>query len=255
VGEGGAANEKPLAPSLLIGERDDGSHVEFLAFPAIIADGIGKPAGVLEILIPLSSATMPRGLIHGLSNAVGVILGNVDLAMLETSPGGEMAEYLEEIRSAALRAREQIRPAPPAPPLGGGGEEQQPKARVMCIDDDDAFLLLAGRSLLRHGYRVSTFTSPEDALLAYAREPLGWDLIVTDNNLLGREGCDVAREFLTQNPHLPVCIASGDVDEHLQQRAREVGVFRVIQKPGTVAEFAGTIRDLLAEFTPPTDRL
>jgi CheY-like chemotaxis protein len=239
--------EENLAPCVLTGERLDGSLVEYLAFPSLIRNAAGDGEGVLEIFVPLSAATIPRSLIHGLSNALGVILGNVDLALLDIAPDQEAAENLREIRSAALGARSLVREGavPETSPVQAAPEPPAPK-RVMCIDDEEAFLLLAERALRRLGCEVRVQVSADEGLREHAGNPLQWDLVVIDNNLLGREGLEVAAAFLSQNPNQCICIASGVVDAALEERARGLGVRRVIQKPATVAEFAEAFGGLLS---------
>jgi CheY-like chemotaxis protein len=185
-----------------------------------------------------------------LTNALGVILGNVELAKEEMS-----AEYLDEIREAALRARDLIRQPVPEQRATAPSVARKTAARLMCVDDDEAFLLLASRALQRLGHQARTFSSPDEALREFSRRPGDWDLIVMDNNLLGREGLEIASEFLYEEPRARICIASGAVDEVLRTRAEKAGIYRVILKPGTMSEFADLIQGMLAELTPPPDPL
>lgn len=236
----------PMQPCHLVGTDRDGSEVEYIAYPSLLVSTAGEQVRLLEILVPLSRETTPLQLIHGLTNALGVILGNVELAKEEMSP-----EYLDEIRNAALGARNLVRqPDPERKGLAQVAARQTP-ARLMCIDDDEGFLLLAGRALQRLGHQARTYSSPDEALLEYARRPGDWDLVVIDNNLLGREGLEIAGEFLCEDPLARICIASGAVDDVLRRRAETAGVYRVILKPGTMSEFADMIQGILADLTPP----
>jgi len=235
-----------IQPCLLVGKCRDGVEVEYMAYPSVVGNAVGEATGLLEILVPLSRETTPQHLVHGLTNALGVILGNVGLAKEEMS-----AEFLDEIRDAALRARDLIRQREPeqkAPPSPGA---RRTSARLMCIDDDEAFLLLASRAFHRLGHQARTYSSPDEALREYARRPGDWDLVVIDNNLLGREGLEIAGEFLCEDPLARICIASGAVDDVLRRRAETAGVYRVILKPGTMSEFADMIQGILADLTPP----
>lgn len=242
--------ENPESPRFRLGQRLDGSRVEFLSFPSLVPDPSHQTAGIFEILFPLSAATAPRSLMHDLTNVVGIVLGNADLALMELPPGHELVENLEEIRTAALHAREIIRGSGPS---SATPAQETPKTpvRVLWIDDDEAFLLLVNRALPRLGCEVRTYVSPDEALASYGQNSEGWDLVAIDNNLLGRDGLDVARHILRRNSRQRICLASGAVDEELETRAREIGVHRVITKPATVPEFALSLGDLLARPTPP----
>lgn len=241
-----------VGPHRRVGQRADGSRVEWLSFPSTLPESSGQKAGILEILVPLSAATVPKSLIHDLTNALGVILGNADLALTELPAEHEAAENLQEIRAAARHARTMVRQAAPVEP-GTAPDPPQARPRVLWIDDDEAFLLLANRALQRLGCDVRTVRAPEEAVDAEPRSE-GWDLIVIDNNLLGRDGLDVARQFLEQNSRQRICMASGVIDHALAERAREMGVCRVIVKPATVTEFAQSLGDLLGVTIPPPDR-
>lgn len=239
-----------LAPQNFVGECKNGARVEYRSFPAVIRNAAGGPEGVFEAFLPLSEATVPRSMRHDLTNVVGVVLGNADLALMELPSENDLAENLREIRTAALHAREVLRGAATVLPESNR-DLPPPRPRVLWIDDDEAFLLLAGRALQRLGCEVRTFFSPEEALENYASDSQGWDLIAIDNNLLGRDGVDVARQFLHINSAQDICIASGAVDESLEARAGECGVCRVISKPATVPEFAQSLGSLLARPIPP----
>jgi CheY-like chemotaxis protein len=242
------------SPCVLIGVRADGSQVEYLAFPSLIRNPAGTVEDVLEVFVPLSLGTVPRNVVHGLSNAVGVILGNVDLALLDVPPDREAAENLREIRKAALAARTFLR-EPGADERAANGEAAPgSRGRVLCLDDDVAFLLLARRALRRLGCEVDVHQFAEEALREHARTPQRWDLVLIDNNLVGRSGLEAAAGFLRQNPDQKICIASGAVNDDLEKRARDVGVRRVIFKPATVSEFAESLGDLLPGFIRPPDR-
>jgi CheY-like chemotaxis protein len=234
-------------PQRRIGQRADGSRIEWLSFSSVLPDPSGHPAGILEILVPLSAATVPKSMVHDLTNAIGIILGNTDLALTEFPPEHAAAENLQEIRNAALQARTMIRQA-----VSGEAapEPSLRRPRVLWIDDDDAFLLLADRALRRLGCDVRTVVSPEDVPNGES-DGKDWDLIVIDNNLLGRDGLEVARQFLQQNSRQRICMASGVVDDELAERAREIGVCRVITKPATVPEFAEALGGLIAGSTRP----
>jgi ActR/RegA family two-component response regulator len=231
---------------LLVGKCADGSEVEYVAQASIVTDAAGAAAGLLELYFPLSVSTVPAHLVHGLSNALGVILGNVELARDEMS-----VEYLDEIRNAALHARNLIRQPDPGVKMAAASDLKKGHARLMCIDDDEAFLLLASRAFRRLGHHASIYTSADEALREYSRNPAEWNLIVIDNNLLGREGLEIAREFLDEDPQARICIASGAVDDVLKRRAEKAGVCRVILKPATMQEFADAIGGILSELTPP----
>ena len=117
----------------------------------------------------------------------------------------------------------------PVAPGRGHGE------RILYLDDDDALVSLISRSLERLGYRVTAFTDQEEALRHFAAAPQEADVFVTDYNMPGLSGLDVARKVLEIRPGMPVLLISGYVTEALVHTAKQVGVRQVLEKPDGVA--------------------
>lgn len=192
-----------------------------------------------------------RRVTHDLSNLLGVILGNVDLALPDLPADHPAAESLREIQQAARDARticRQMRdslheaisePAVPA-------VSASPKCFIL-IDDDEAFRVLFERSLLKLGHKVRTFASPGAALEAFQENPCGFNFVITDLNMPGANGLEVAKAFLEQSPSLRVCLISGDLNEAIVASARAAGIDNVVRKPGTLDEMSTVVRNLIAE--------
>ena len=109
-------------------------------------------------------------------------------------------------------------------------------------------MFLVDRLLKRRGFRVSTFTDQRAALDALRADPALFDLVVTDYNVPGMSGLDVAREVRAIRADLPVAVASGFVDEALRAQADSAGVRELIFKADAAedlseafARLAGTV--------------
>ena len=118
---------------------------------------------------------------------------------------------------------------------------------VLYVDDDDAMVFLMHRLLSMQGHRVSAFDKSADALAAIRANPLDFDLIVTDYNMPGATGLDVARTVKDLRPDLPVVITSGFISHALREGAREAGVRHVIYKSNTVGELCETLRRVIRD--------
>lgn len=73
------------------------------------------------------------------------------------------------------------------------------------------------------------------------QDPLQFDLVLTDMNMPGMSGIDVAREVLALRPGLPVVITTGYVRASDVAVTREMGVRDVILKPDTIEELANLV--------------
>ena len=132
-------------------------------------------------------------------------------------------------------------PAPAAPRAAAG-------ERILYLDDEESLVLVAQAMLQRLGYRVHGFTRSEQAIAAFRADPNGFDLLITDFNMPGASGLQVAADLLRLRPDLPVVLASGFVTAELCEQAQALGVREVIHKPHLLDELAAAIQ---RQLTPP----
>ena len=125
--------------------------------------------------------------------------------------------------------------------LRGHGEH------VLYVDDDEVMALMAERLLARAGYRVTALRDPAEAIVRVRADPWLYDVVVTDFNMPGRSGLDVAREIAQARPDLPVLISSGLVTDALREQARQAGIRAVLQKETSLEELVPLVRRALAE--------
>jgi CheY-like chemotaxis protein len=137
-----------------------------------------------------------------------------------------------------------VEPASDDAPNAPRGKSQ----RILYLDDEEALVFLAGRFLSGLGYQVKGCKRPEEALEAFKADPAGFDLLVTDLNMPGMSGLDVASECLKVRNDLPVALASGYVTDELREKARALGIRAVIYKPNLVEDLAQSIHRLLNEL-------
>ena len=182
----------------------------------------------------------------GLAVVHGIVKAHRGVISLHSRPGegARFDVYLPLAPEAALEA-----PAPPVAPAPTAAPVVQGK-HVIYIDDYEALVFLVGRLLRKQGYRASTFESGE-AAVAWLRENPGdaVDLVVTDQNMPGMSGVDVAREARALRPGLRVAIVSGHVNDKLIAEATEAGVSDVMGKQDSMDALGEAIRELLVRAT------
>jgi len=148
--------------------------------------------------------------------------------------GCEFRIYFPAIDAAIVDV---IAPGGDPAPVDGKGKH------VLYVDDEEAIIFLMTRLLERQGYRVSGYTDPEEALAAARANPGQFDLAVTDYNMPGMSGLDVARAVRAIRADLPVLVASGFVDEELRAQAADAGVVELIEKASDVKDFCAAIQN------------
>ena len=116
---------------------------------------------------------------------------------------------------------------------------------ILYLDDDDTLVFLVRRLLERRGYKVSGFTEQQQALDAVRNDPEGFHLLMTDYNMPGMSGIEVARQVRSLAPSLPVAVASGYISDELQAEAAAAGVCEVVFKTDAVEAFCEVVARLV----------
>jgi PAS domain S-box-containing protein len=173
----------------------------------------------------------------GLSVVHGIIKAHHGAITLQSAPG-EGATF--QIYFPAVAEPPEALPEPAAPGLARGSGQH-----VLYVDDDEAMVFLVTRMLEGLGYRVSGYERGADALEAVRAGAGNFDLAVTDFNMPGLSGLEVAQELARIRPALPVVITSGYITEELRTNALRAGVRHVVYKPNTIDELCQVIQRLL----------
>jgi len=115
---------------------------------------------------------------------------------------------------------------------------------ILYVDDDEAIVFLMTRLLQRQGYRVSGFIDPGEAVAAVRAAPGEFDLVVTDFNMPGMSGLELARALKGIRADLPVALASGYITEELRLEAPAAGISELIYKPNTTTDLCEAVSRL-----------
>jgi len=195
--------------------------------------------------------TKPAGEGTGLGLAVvhGITQDHGASIAVQTAPGegAVFRVYFPAAEAPADSAREARAEAAPRYLMAEDGEapiRQGQGKSMLYLDDDESIVFLMTRLLERQGYRVSGYTDPQEALTAVRAEPNRFDLAVTDYNMPGMSGLDVACALREIRADLPVAIASGYITEELRAQAPAAGVIELLYKPDTVDELCEVIARL-----------
>ncbi len=115
--------------------------------------------------------------------------------------------------------------------------------RILFVDDDKSVLDSLRNLLTVHGFTVCAFSDQDAALEAIRIQPSDYDVVVTDYNMPGLSGLDVARRVREIRHDLPVVVSSGFIDDDLRAKAREAGVKELIPKPFDSHRFCKIMRE------------
>ena len=119
---------------------------------------------------------------------------------------------------------------------------------ILLVDDEQAIRKFASTALQRHGYRVLTASSGEEALEVYAGGA-AVDLVVLDLGMPGMGGHKCLRELLRQDSTARVVIASGYSLNAQVKETVQSGAVGFLGKPYRVADLLNTVHRILSENT------
>ena len=210
--------------------------------------GHGMDAAIrTRIFEPFFTTKAPgKGTGLGLSVAHGIMQAHQGGIVAHSEPGkGSRFElYFPHARDGA---------AAPGIAEEAGAASEGHGQHILYVDDDESQVFLIKRMLERWGYRVSAYLEQREALDALLADAPSFDLVVTDFNMPGLSGLEVARAIRDARPDLPVILISGYITDELRAQAEAVGVRELIAKPHEVEELRDTVHRLLKprEATKP----
>jgi signal transduction histidine kinase len=191
---------------------------------------------IFEPFYTTKSAGQGTGL--GLSVVHGIVTSHHGSITVESKPGAGSTFHVH------LPAT-----SPPPAPLPDAVNVTQAAAprgeHVVYLDDDEAVMLVMVRTLEKAGYRCTGYRDADSALSAIRNESLKVDVFITDYNMPGLSGLEVAREVAAIRPGLPIAISSGLITDELCEQARRSGVLAVIEKEDAFREIVPQVARLL----------
>ena len=117
---------------------------------------------------------------------------------------------------------------------------------ILVVDDSLAWLRLAREILTARVYQVRTCEDPREALSLLEQNPERIDLVITDLQMPGLDGIELAAELLKINPTLPVVLTSAFMFRMPSEKLRSLGIRDFLPKPWDRGQLFSIIRQALA---------
>jgi DNA-binding response OmpR family regulator len=119
---------------------------------------------------------------------------------------------------------------------------------ILLVDDEDSIQKLLAYPLERDGFRVLQARDGEEALKAFASEPV--DLVVLDVMLPKLDGLEVCKRLRAESG-VPIIMLTARDDEFDKVLGLELGADDYITKPFSIREFRSRVRALLRRAAAP----
>lgn len=132
-------------------------------------------------------------------------------------------------------------------PATGRGTGQ----RILYLDDEEQLVSLGTRMLSRAGFQIFGFTHPGTAIEAFSRNPMGFDVVITDHNMPEQSGLQVAEELLRIRPDITIVLCSGFLTDEPKEKARHIGIHHVLYKPNAIQELTQSIYRIVQDAQAP----
>lgn len=209
-------------PYVLLSVQDTGSGIE--------PENVGR---IFEPFFTTKEAGEGTGL--GLAVVHGIVHRLDGRIFVESKPGfGTVVKvYLPEghnvNQNAALDA--------PQPP---GGHEH-----IMFVDDEPIVIDVTRLRLEKLGYRITTYSSSENALEHFRARPDTYDLVMTDQTMPKITGEQLSKELLAIRPDIPIILCTGYSAVIDAEKAKKIGIREFIMKPFDKEELANVVRSVL----------
>jgi DNA-binding response OmpR family regulator len=118
-------------------------------------------------------------------------------------------------------------------------------ARILVAEDDEAVRELIIRALSEDGHELTAAADGAAALIALGRNCGQFDLLLTDVKMPKVDGISLALESGRLHPDIAVMLMTGFADQRERAHGLDAFVHDVINKPFSVEQIKGAVREAL----------
>ena len=209
--------------------------------------GTGIPPEVLpKIFEPFfTTKDVGKGTGLGLSTVYGIVKQSGGFIFADAVTAGNLTPGQKAGTSFTLYF-----PVHTGPDIAAAPKAPQTKARetwgsgaVLLVEDEDMVRAVAERALTRAGYKVTSASNGEDALVQMEKME-SIDLLVSDVVMPHMDGPALVRHVRETLPELPVLFMSGYAEEQLRKTIALDNV-AFLPKPFSVSQLIEKVQDVL----------
>ena len=118
---------------------------------------------------------------------------------------------------------------------------------VLIVDNEPCILDLAAYFFKCEGVEAYCVADGGEALQKLRERT--FIMMITDFNMPGMDGLELARKAREIAPHMPVIMNTGDISPEIHRLAKEAGIAEVFGKPLHLAEILARVKKRMDEMT------
>ena len=169
---------------------------------------------------------MGLSVVHGLVNSMNGLIS------VESTPGqGTLFEVLLPAYALVAEAAGAKQP-----------ELEHGRGCILWVDDEPMLCAQSSEMLRDLGYSATTCTDPMEAFLLFKRDPMAFDLVVTDMTMPTLTGDRLAEKLLALRPDLPIVLCTGFSEKIDAARASRIGIVELVHKPFEWSHLSAILR-------------
>lgn len=136
-----------------------------------------------------------------------------------------------------------------------GAAPALPSGVVLLVEDEPAVRTVTRRMLAARGFTVLLAETPDEALEKSGAHTGAIDVLLTDVQLPGMDGAELAGRLRGQRPSLKVVYISGYSREEAFSHSAAAHGDEFIQKPFTPAQLGAVLARVMTDTPPPSEGL
>jgi two-component SAPR family response regulator len=135
-------------------------------------------------------------------------------------------------------------------------KDEKPLANLLVVDDDSDIVQVLKQGLLKNGFLVSAFISPEEALQSFKSNSKDYCLMLSDIRMPEMSGIQLARKVKDINPAVKtVLMTSFEIrDNEFSKVFPSTQVDGFVQKPVGIRDLTNKILSIIGETKRRPDK-
>lgn len=117
--------------------------------------------------------------------------------------------------------------------------------RILAVDDNESIRVFLRHFFKLEGLPVEIFASSHEALARFRAAPRDYAMLMTDCEMPGMNGLELARQVRQVRPDLPMIIFSTSVSVNGAERFLQSGFQAALPKPVALDQLRSAVRKLL----------